>query len=305
MPRDPTLRICLEPTFLKSAVAGGHNFINLIVEAAENARFRVEFCPATQTELFKPVKEDVFTLSHMKQPPSGRGLVFRRVYHYPFWQIDQTAERWNWDVAKAAFDPDGIPQEAAAKFAGFWKKRLFGEAPQHASRDGYIYVPLQGKLRVHRSFQICSPLEMLELTLQHNAGRKVVATLHPNEQYDPADMKALDDLKSRYAQLSVSSGEMEKHLQHCDFVVTQNSSAAFSGYFFGKAALLFAGIDFHHIAVQADVSDPASGFAEVARARPDFDKYLWWFWQDQSINAGKDDAQARIAARLRRFGWPI
>ena len=88
-------------------------------------------------------------------------------------------------------------------------------------------------------------------------------------------------------------------------MVTQNSSVAFGGYFFGKAALFFAGIDFHHIGVRADMKNLPKSFAAVAQAQPDFDLYLWWFLQKQSINAGKDTAQAKIAARLKRFGWPI
>lgn len=305
MPHRPILRLCLEPTLLESAEAGEHNYIKLIAETAKNALFRVEYSPLGAGELFKPAGPDVYTLSHMRQPPSGRGLIFRRVYYYPFWQIDQTSERWAWDTAKAHFDPVQVPAEEARKFAGFWRKRLFGQAALETRQDGYVYVPLQGKIRAHRSFQSCSPIEMLQHTLAWCGARRVVATLHPKEEYSTVELAALDKLKNRYSQLTIATGEMAHHLQHCDYVVTQNSSAAFAGYFFGKAALLFAGIDFHHIAVRADMNDLAGSFAAVADARPDVDLYLWWFLQSQSINAGKSDAQDKIAARLRRFGWPI
>lgn len=305
MSRHPTLRLCLEPSLLKSAAAGEHNFVNLIVQSVKKSRFRVEFCPDTEAELFKSTLPDVYTLSHMKQPPSGRGLVFRRAYEYPFWQIDATAARWDWDVARATFDPEAVPRAAADKFLGFWQKRLFGAAPQDTSRGGYIYVPLQGRLSVHRTFQTCAPIEMLNHVLRHSGGRKVIATLHPRETYTPADYAVLEQMENRHTALQVTTGDMVAHLQHCDFVVTQNSSAAFSGYFFGKPALLFAGIDFHHIAVKADMEDLAHSFAQVAAAAPDYAGYLWWFWQEQSINAGRDGAVDKIAARLRRFGWPI
>lgn len=305
MPHHPTLRICLEPSLLKSAVAGKHNLIGLISKTAKNARFRVEYCPNTDIELFKPRADNIYTLTHMKQPPSGRGLVFRRVYFYPFWQIEQTAERWNWDVAKASFDPAAVPAGEAQKFYRFWQKRLFETAPQHSVRDGYVYVPLQGMLSAHRSFQSCSPFEMLKHTLAYSAGRKVIATLHPNENYSVLDMTMLEQLERRHSNLEIASGKMIHHLQHCDFVVTQNSSAAFAGYFFGKPALLFAGIDFHHIAVRADMKRLADSFAAVAQAAPDYARYVWWFWQDQCINAGRPDAMDKIAARFRRFGWPI
>lgn len=301
----PTLRLCLEPGLLKRAVAGEHNFIGLLTETVKEARFRVEYCPATAAEVFKPVSDSAYTLTHMKQPPSGRGLVFRRTYYYPFWQIDSTAERWNWDVAKAIFDPAIVPAKEAGRFAEYWKKRLYGDLPAQSHRKGYIYVPLQGKISVHRSFQSCSPLEMLTHTLNHSGGLEVVATLHPKEEYSSAELAALEYMDKRYSHLVLGTGDMERHLARCEFVVTQNSSAAFAGYFFGKPALLFAGIDFHHIAVRADMDNLALSFAEVAVIEPDYDRYIWWFLQNQSINAGKDDAKAKIAARLHRFGWPI
>lgn len=305
MPADFTLRICLEPGLLESAQAGAHNFINIVTNTAKDAGFQVRLHCSSDAELLQPVGENTFTLTHMKHPPSQRGLVFRRAYHYPFWQIDQTAERWNWDVAQAVFDPATVEGKEARQFAGFWKKRLFGALPQETTRSGLIYVPLQGKLRLHRSFQLCSPVKMLTHTMQHSDGRRVVATLHPKEEYAAADLAELERLEARHQNLTITTGDMARYLQAADFVVTQNSSAAFAGYFFGKPALLFGKIDFHHIAVCADMRDLADSFAQVAKAEPNFDKYLWWFWQSQSINAGKDTASAKVAARFVRFGWPM
>ena len=297
---DQTVCIYLEEPLLKSAEAGEHNFINLVVDVLKNARFRVDFCDIEGMG----TQAGVYSLSHMVEPPDAHGLVFRRVYHYPFWQIEQTNERWHWDVAKAPFDPN-LTAPDAARFYRFWQKRLFGDAPDQTRRDGYIYVPLQGRLSQHRSFQSCSPIEMIEACLDHNPQRDVIATLHPKEQYSAGEFAKLDALQSKHARLSIHTGDMVRHLQHCDYVVTQNSSAAFSGYFFGKPALLFGKVDFHHIAECADMENLTQSFENTAQMRPAYDAFIWWFWQQQSINAGRDDASAKILARLKRFGWPI
>jgi hypothetical protein len=266
----------------------------------EKARFRVEY-HNLPTHLLAP---DVHALCHMSAPPTPKALVFRRVYEYPFWQIDQTAERWNWDVARAEFDPASVSDDAP-RFYRFWQKRLFGEAPQKTRTDGTVYVPLQGRLTRQRSFQKCSPLQMIEHCLTHDPVRRVVATLHPGEDYTASELAQLEALAARHPRLQLGKGEMLRHLPFCDYVVTQNSSAAFSGYLFGKPALLFAGIDFHHIAIKADMDNLQASFDRMVTHKPDFAAYLWWFWQSQSINAGKDDAAEKIAARLRRFGWPM
>ena len=299
---QPGMCFYLEPDLRKSAEAGTHNFIAKIAEVLEKARFRVEYADIPKGGGHG---KSHLSLTHMSPPAGDKGLIFRRVYHYPFWQIETVSERWRWDVAKAAFDPETVDPTVAHQFYGFWQKRLFDIGPSKAVRGSYIYAPLQGRLAQHRSFQRCSPLRMLEVTLEHAAGRHVIAGLHPKETYSASELTALDHLARRDSRLSIQTGGMAQLLQDCDFVVTQNSAVAFSGYFFGKAAMLFADIDFHHIAITADMNNLSACFSAISAHRPDFAAYLWWFWQDQSINAGRPDAQAKIAARLQRFGWPV
>ncbi len=290
----------LEEPLRSSAAAGQHNFINQMVTVVS----RAGFTPRFDTLPISGVPTEGHSLSHMVEPPNKNGLLFRRVYQYPFWQIEAVAERWRWDVARAAFDPQDASADAA-RFYRFWQKRLFGDAPQTASREGFILVPLQGHLSRQRSFQTCSPLEMIKHCLVHNPGQSVIATLHPKESYSADDLAGLDALVREFPELTVTRGRMEAYLRTCDFVVTQNSGVAFSGFFFGKPALLFGKIDFHHITIRADPDALGESFARVRAHAPDYDKYIWWFWQDQSINAGRADAEQKIAARLARFGWPI
>jgi UDP-N-acetylglucosamine 2-epimerase len=147
-------------------------------------------------------------------------------------------------------------------------------------------------------------MEMVEHCLAHTSCQ-VIATLHPNEHYEKAEIAALERLAKMHQRLTVQSGGMVELLTACDYIVTQNSSVAFNGYFFGKPALLFRKAEFHHIAVQADMDELAQGFAAVAQAEPDYAAYTHLFWQKNSINAGRPEAEDMITARLKRFGWPV
>jgi len=301
MTDSQTVTFYMEPELCQSAQAGTHPFLGKVSAVLGRAGFDVRYAP------FGPrgVPEGQGrTISHIKTPPDSRGLSFRRVYHYPFWQIEQSAERWSWDVAQARFEPDPAEAKQAQWFYAAWQKRLFGDAPRQATREGFIYVPLQGRIAAHRPFQICSPLEMVEQCLAQFSGQ-VMTTLHPNEQYDRAEIAALKKLEKTHKRLTVQSGGMADLLARCDFIVTQNSSVAFNGYFFGKSSLLFRKADFHHICAQADLQDLGAGFAQVRELTPDYAAYVHWFWQKNSINAGRPEAEEMIAARLRRFGWPI
>jgi hypothetical protein len=294
-----TVTFYMEPELCDSAQVGKHNFIGKVADVLMRAGMGVRYLPFGSAVL-----SEGWTMSHIKSPPDKRGLSFRRVYHYPFWQIERSAERWTWDVAQTTFNPDPAEAKEAARFYKFWQKRLFEDTPQTASREGFIYVPLQGKITSHRPFQTCSPLDMVEHCLAQTSGR-VITTLHPNEHYDRSEIKALRKLEKSHRRLEVQTGGMVDLLARCDYIVTQNSSVAFNGYFFGKPSLLFRKAEFHHIAVQAMEDDLAAGFDAVRHLAPDYAAYVHWFWQKNSINAGRPEAEEMIATRLRRFGWPV
>ncbi|SLN30673.1 hypothetical protein [Roseisalinus antarcticus] len=300
MPRE-LVTFYLEDGLRQNAEAGRHRFIGLMAGVLRGAGLTVAYAPDTPVERALAGARPGRAMFHMADPPGPSGLTFRRVYHYPFWQIERRAARWDWDVARAAFAPPAKPG-GARRFYRFWQRHLFGDAPARARRDPLVYVPLQGLLREKRSFQTCSPLDMLRHVLDQVPDHEVLVGLHPKETYSRADRAALAALS--VPRMRIVTGGMEQALERCDFVVTQNSSAAFNGYFFGKPAVLFAGIDFHHIAANVATLGVDGAFEAVRQMRPDYAGYLWWFWQRMSINAGREDAEEQIRARLYALGWP-
>jgi hypothetical protein len=238
-----------------------------------------------------------------KQPPAGpRCLSLRRAYLPPFWRIERTEKRWEFDIARASFDPIACQNPDAARFYNYWQSRLF-EA-QSLRREGFLYLPLQGHVRTRRSFQAQSPLQMIETTLAQDP-RPVIASLHPKETYAPADRAALDALSRRFPRFTLSTRPSAELLAACDHVVTQNSAVALHGFFAGKQAVLFADIDFHHIAGFVPRDGVARAFARLNEPAPDFAAYLLWFFRTDCINTNAPDAAAQVRARLSALGWPV
>lgn len=294
------LRTYLEAPMLHTARAGTFNFLNVLKAAVEGAGWRVEWHETGPEARHRAPDRDGYALFHAEAPTHDRALTFRRAYHYPFWQIEPAQQRWRFAVARAAFDPAAVDAGAARAFAARLRDRVLPGPPPR--RDGPILIPLQGRLRQHRSFQTMSPLDMVATVAA--TGRPCTATLHPNEVYDAADRVALDRLAARHGNLSVGGNTMAL-LRDCAHVATMNSAVAFDGYLLGKPAVLFAQIDFHHIGLNvADLGAPEA-LRTATDHRPDFDRYLYWFLQDRAINATRPDAGARILAAMRRGGWPI
>ncbi len=300
-----TVTFYLPPHLRKQAERGKQNFISKVGDVLTAAGLTVAFDNDDDLARLRALTRPGRGLYLMDPPTNTRGLTFRKTYIYPFWHIEKEAERWAWPVAQDAFDPKSADARKAANFYRFWRNRLFEEAPNHARKDGFVYVPLQGQLLRKRSFQSCSPLEMVQTVLAHDTDRQVVVTLHPSETYSPQERAALDDLLSGEDRLMIKPGGVPHYLQNCDYIVTQNSGVGFEGYFFGKPLILFAKSDFHHIALNVDDIGPKQAFQRVKNHAPDYAAYLFWFLQIRAINAGRPEAKTKIRDVLRNHGWPV
>lgn len=300
-----TVTFYLHEKLRKQAQQGNHNFIQKVSEVLTSSGLQVAFDSDDDLARMRAVARPGRGLFLMDPPVNARSLTFRKTYIYPFWHIEKQAERWAWPVAEEDFDPTCVDARKAANFYRFWRNRLYDDEPQYARKDGYVYVPLQGQLLRQRSFQTCSPIEMVKAVLTHDKDRQVVVTLHPTESYSDAERKALADLASDNDRLLLKTGGADRYVQHCDYIVTQNSSVGFHGYFFGKPLVTFAKIDFHHIALDIGRLGVAEAFRRVPDHTPDFAAYLYWFLQLRAINAGRPEAKIKIRNVLRGHGWPV
>jgi len=300
-----TVTFYLPPHLRQRAERGNHNFITKVSEVLTDAGLAVALDDDDRPARLRALDRPGRGLYLMDPPVNARGLTFRKTYIYPFWRIEKGPTRWDWPVAQEMFDPQAVDARKAANFYRLWRQRLYDDEPAHARADGFVYVPLQGQLLRQRSFQSCCPLDMIKAVLAHDAGRQVVATLHPSETYTVAEHRALEQLASQEDRLMIGAAGPARYLQNCDYIVTQNSAVGFEGYFFGKPLVLFGKSDFHHIALNVADKGAQSALAAVETHKPDYAAYLFWFLQQRSINAGRPEAKERIRTVLRGHGWPV
>lgn len=299
------LRIYLDPTMLQLAREGGFGFVNRITETFEAEDFRVDLVRNSFDQRARSGARNGYSLFHMDDPFHTKALTMRKAYYYPYWRIEPTAERWDFAVAQKSFDPGEIDTDLAASWFADWRKWLFKKGPSEARKEGVIYVALQGLLAEHRSFQSMSPLEMIHAVQDYAGARKIILGLHPGETYSDAELAALETISTKDARVTVQTGRMEEALRSCDLVVTQNSTAALSGLFFGKPAALFARSDFHHLLPSTFEQSPEEAMAQAEGLALPFAAYLYWFVELNSIKADAPDAGDKILAICRANGWQI
>jgi hypothetical protein len=243
----------------------------------------------------EPVGGTGYHLIYNAAVTSLNTLVLRRCYMDPFYRIEATNDRWNWEVATLEFAHGA----GAEWFRKYWQNRIFKDHP--IGNTGAIFMPLQGRLLERRHFQAMSPIEMIHATLTSDPTRDVIATLHPREVYTAEELRALGEIGGRFA---LSKRPSMSLLAQCDYVVTENSAMALAGFFAKKPAVLFANIDFHHIAGSVPHMGVKAAFDDLAKPKP-FARYLHWFFKQHAISAEAEDATAQIVTRLRQHHWPI
>lgn len=243
------------------------------------------------------------------EPNSGPGyhMVFNRAVLGPnclslrpcyldrYFRIEATNDRWDWPVAKMAF----TARQGSHWFQEYWRDRLF--TGHQIRSDGYIFMPLQGRLLLQRHFQTLSPIDMIKATLAADPKRHIHATLHPKETYSGEERQALTQLGDRF---HVSDQPSKALLAACDYVVTENSALGLIGYFALKPLVLFARMDFHHIAGSVPILGIPEAFKVAAKPQP-FARYLHWFFKQQAICDARDEAIDQVTTRLQQHGWPL
>lgn len=299
------LRIYLDETMHWRMRQGTFGFGLRVKKAFEDAGWRVELWRNSFDERLKSGARPGYSLFLMDDPFHEKSLTMRKAYFFPFWRIEKTAERWNFDVARKDFDPGAVDAEAARDWFAKWRKWLFKQGPAQAERSGLVYVALQGKLSEHRSFQTMSPFDMVRDTLARAGDRRILLGLHPGEDYSAEDRREIAAFKSD-PRVQVQTGDMEEALRVADLVVTQNSAAALSGFFFRKPAVLYAETDFHHQMPRVSKLGAPEAWRRAEEVTPDFERYLYWFIQLNSIKADEDGvAERQIIETCRRHGWVV
>ncbi len=306
MSEPKILRIYLDESMLWQAREGWFGFGDRVTKAFQEAGFRVELRQNSFDARAKSAARRGYSLFLMDDPFHPKSLNMRKAYYFPYWRIEATSKRWEFEVAQSRFEPDEIDPDHAQKWFGNWRKWVFRGGPARAEKTGMIYVALQGRLTAQRSFQSMSPLDMIGEVQARAGDRRILIGLHPGEEYSEEERRALERIEDRDTRVTVQTGGMEEALRTCDFTVTQNSAAALSGFFFKKPAILYGETDFHHQMPRISQLGSDEAWWQVEACAPDYEKYLYWFLHLNAIKADEEGvAEAKILATCRHHGWEI
>lgn len=285
--------------------AGRKNFVRQTMDAYEELGVTVSLYENTPEQRASSHTRPGYSLFQNDAATHDRALSFRLAYLMPFWRIERAQTRGGYLVAGKEFEALKIDGDEANQFLRLWRRKLKQRfPPKDIDLRDFVFIPLQSDLATQQADQSMSAIDMISATLVADRFRKVVIKLRPSKIYSDVEMAALDKFQDN-PRISFSNAQTHTLLEACEYIVTQNSAAAFEGLFHRKPAILFADSDFHHICQNVKETGVDRAFRNVLATRIPSAKYLLWFLQINAINAGKPGAGARAIEICRDLGWKI
>lgn len=294
-------RILLTERKLNLIKAGEHAFYQGLISVLKRAEYQIEFNRNTFVSRKLALLMPGICFIDEGMETARRGFIVRRSYKRKFFRIEKSQHRKDWGTTNVIFDATKVGASAAETFYEKQVRKLNIQKPDLPVQGSYIFVPLQSEITKKRSFQSCSPVDMIWKVLENDKERQLVITLHPAVDYSKKELKAVGELVEN-PRITLSTAPMNDILAGSDYVVTENSSVALHGILYKKPAILFAICDFHHIFQYVPKVGVEFAFQNVLRDEPDFIKFYYWFFMLQMIPQFSPNLESRISDRLQQLG---
>jgi hypothetical protein len=159
--------------------------------------------------------------------------------------------------------------------------------------DDFVLVAMGPDEGIVDGVRPYSNADMVKQAMDHESHRQIIVTAA-----DGLDPTALEAYRGR-GRISISGAPIDRLLDACAFVVTQDSQVGLRALLHRKHGIQMAACGFHHL-LRNPVRDQRikKSFNRVHRDAPAFEKYVQWLFEVQAI----DDVNA-VSDRIKGLGW--
>lgn len=215
-----------------------------------------------------------------------------------FWRVDRFIDPIHTSITSADFKPGQVHSKRAAEFYEKWRAKVVKPFDHSYPIEDFVLIALTEDLQAPKKYQGHSSFEMIEDVLEMEPERQIIIRLPDGVKYPTEDMARLIayDFHER---ITFSQGAVDRLLDACAYVVTQNSPVSIKAAFHGKNVIQYARSEFHHIFQKVYAEKRLKRcFNRVLRDRPDYEKYVYWFFGVNCIDAGSVGGTNRIIKAL-------
>ena len=196
------------------------------------------------------------------------------------------------------FDADDLPEGAADGFFNAMCEQVLVQFDYPFGMEDFVLVALGPDASVVDGVRPYTNTDMVKLAMDHEPHRQIIVTA-----VDGLDASALVVYRGR-GRISISSAPIDRLLDACAFVVSQDSQVGLRALLHRKHGIQMAACGFHHLLRNPHRDGRIKkSFNRVHRDAPAFEGYIQWLFEGRSIDARKKTASQEALLKIQNLGW--
>ncbi len=271
--------------------AAPEGFLRGIGGALAALGVRVAYFPDDVATWTASVNDDVYSIFQDRVATHVRAASVVRLLGTDYWLFNGMDD-------DSHFVADDVAEGAADGFFNRLVADVLIDFEYPFGLEDFVLVAVGPDEPVAEAVRPYTNAQMVKQVLDHEPHRQIVVTA-----VDGLDASALDMYRGR-GRISVSGAPIDRLLDACAFVVTQDSQVGLRAALHRKHGIQMAVCGFHH-----QLRNPhrdqriKKSFNRVHRDAPAYEKYLKWLFEAHAINTGRGDANAVVMDRIQSLGW--
>lgn len=261
-------------------------FLRGVGDALSAIGMQVSFIPDGVGSWAASMDDPVYSIFQDRVATHPRAASLTRLLDTDYWLfsgVDDDSE----------FDPAEVAEGAADEFFNGLRASTIEPFEYPFGMDDFVLVALSPDEPVVEGVRPYSNADMVKQALDHEPHRQIIVTA-----VDGLDTLALDKYRGR-GRISISSAPIDRLLDACAFVVTQDSQVGLRALLHRKHGVQMADCAFHHLLRNPSRDQRIKkSFNRVHRDAPAFEGYVRWLFEVQAVQNVDT-----VMQKVQELGW--
>jgi hypothetical protein len=261
-------------------------FLRGVGDALSAIGMRVAYLPDEVDAWMGSVDQDAYSIFQDRVATHARAASLTSLLDTDRWLLNGMEDG-------SSFDPAHVAEGAADGFFDALRLRTLEPFEYPFGMDDFVLVALGPDEPVVDGVRPYSNADIVKQAMDHEPHRQIIVTA-----VDGLDVSALGVYRGR-GRISISSAPIDRLLDACAFVVTQDSQVGLRALLHRKHGIQMAACGFHHL-LRNPYRDGRikKSFNRVHRDAPAFEGYVQWLFERCAIG----DVGA-VIQKVQALGW--
>jgi hypothetical protein len=266
-------------------------FLRGVGDALSAIGMKVAFLPDDVDAWVGSADQEVYSIFQNRVATHARAASLTRLLDTDQWLFNGVDD-------DSVFDPAQVAEGMADAVFNALVVRTAESFEYPFGMDDFVLVALGPEEPVVDGVRPYTNADMVKQAMDHEPHRQIIVTA-----VDGLDASALEVYRGR-GRISISIAQIDRLLDACAFVVTQDSQVGLRALLHRKHGIQMAACGFHHLLRNPHRDQRIKkSFNRVHRDVPAFEGYIQWLFETRSIDARKKTAPQEVLSKIQELGW--